>query len=75
MTKLKFRVLNFRYMIAIDMTIMHINFHMDVQVSFKVMVSNSLNIAPNELRLAVWVKGGEVNIPTKFQVILKKLNF
>ena len=30
-----------------------------------------LNIAPNELKLAVCVKGAQVNIPTKFQVILK----
>ena len=36
---------------------------------------NSFNIAPNELKLGVWVKGGEVNIPTKFEGNLKKLNF
>ena len=34
-----------------------------------------LNIAPNELKLAVWVKGGEVNIPSKFERNLKKLKF
>ena len=36
---------------------------------------NSFNIAPNELKLAVCVKGGEDNIPTKFKVILKNLKF
>ena len=39
------------------------------------MMSNSLNIAPNKLKPAVFVKVGGVNIHTKFQVILKKLSF
>ena len=36
---------------------------------------NSFNIAPIELKPVLWIKGGEVNIPTKFQVNLKNLNF
>ena len=37
-TKIKLRVLNFGYMIAINMTIMYINFQMNLQVLLKVMV-------------------------------------
>ena len=74
-TKFKLRALRFGYVIAINTTIMHINFQMILWVTLKVMVSNLLNIAPHELKLVVYVKGSEVNIPTKFQVILKKLNF
>ena len=56
------------------MAIMYINFQINLQVLLKLQ-SNLFNIAPNELKLAVHVKGGEDNIPTKFQIILKKLNF
>ena len=28
---------------------------------------NSFNIAPNELKLGVWIKDGKVYIPTKFK--------
>ena len=38
MTKIKLRVLNFEYVVVIDMTIMYINFQMNLQVSLKVMV-------------------------------------
>ena len=74
MTKIKLGVLNFGYVIGINMTIMYINFQTNLQVLLKLQ-SNSFNIAPNELKLAVLVKGGEDNIPIKFQVILKKLKF
>ena len=37
-TKFKLRVLSFGYVINIYMTIMHINFQMNLQVSLKVMV-------------------------------------
>ena len=37
-TKIKLRVLNFGYVIAINMTIMFINFQMNPHVSLKVMV-------------------------------------
>ena len=33
------------------------------------------NIAPIELKLLLWIKGGVVNIPTKFEENPKKLNF
>ena len=33
------------------------------------------NIALNDLKPGVWVKGSEVNIPTKFEGNLKELNF
>ena len=36
-TKIKLRVLNFGYIIAINMTIMYINFQMNLQVLLKVM--------------------------------------
>ena len=36
---------------------------------------NSFNIGPNEMKLAVCTLGGVINIPTKFEAILKKLNF
>ena len=38
MTKIKLRVLNFGYLIAIYMTIMYINFQTNLQVSLKVTV-------------------------------------
>ena len=38
MTKIKLTVLIFGYVIAINMTIMYINFQMNLQVSLKVMV-------------------------------------
>ena len=37
-TKIKPRVLNFGYVVAIDMTIMYINFQMNLQVLLKVTV-------------------------------------
>ena len=37
-TKIKLRVLNFRYVTAINMTIMYINFQMNLWVLLKVMV-------------------------------------
>ena len=33
------------------------------------------NIAPIELKLVLWIKSDEVNIPTKFEENLKKLKF
>ena len=36
---------------------------------------NSFNIAPNELKLGVWIKDGKVYIPTKFQENLRAFNF
>ena len=33
------------------------------------------NIAPIELKLFLWVKGGEVNIPSKFEENLRTLDF
>ena len=38
MTKIKLRVLNIGYVIAINMTIIHINFQMNLWVLLKVMV-------------------------------------
>ena len=38
MTKIKLRVLNFGYVMAVDMTMMHINFQMNLQVLLKVTV-------------------------------------
>ena len=38
MTKIKLRVLTFAYMPAIDMTIVHINFQTNLQISLKVIV-------------------------------------
>ena len=38
MTKIKLRVLNFRYMIAINTTILHISFQTNLWVSLKVTV-------------------------------------
>ena len=38
MTKIKLRVVNFWYVMAINMTIMYINFQMNLQVSLKVMI-------------------------------------
>ena len=34
-----------------------------------------LTIAPNELKLVLWIKGVKVNIFTKFERNLKKLKF
>ena len=36
---------------------------------------NSFIIGSNDLKLTECIRGGVVNIPTKFEVILKKLNF
>ena len=36
---------------------------------------NLFIIGPNDLKLAGCTLGSVVNIPTKFEVILKKLNF
>ena len=36
---------------------------------------NSFNIAPNELKLSIWIKDGKVYIPTKFQENLRTLKF
>ena len=36
---------------------------------------NSFNIAPVGLKLALWVKSGEVNNSTKFQENLRTLDF
>ena len=33
------------------------------------------NLAPIELKLILWIKGGEVNIPTKFEVNPITLDF
>ena len=74
MIKIKLRVLNFGYVIAINMTIMCVTFQKNLQVSLKVK-SNLLNIAPIELKFVVWVRSGQVNIPTKFQVNVRKLKF
>ena len=38
MTKIKLRALNFGYVITVHMTIMYIQFEMNLQVSLKVMV-------------------------------------
>ena len=45
MPKIELRALNFGYVIAINMTIMYINFQMNLWVSQKLQ-SNLLNIAP-----------------------------
>ena len=66
MGNIKLRVLNFGYVMAVDVTIMCMNFQMNLWVLFKLW-SNSLNIAPNELKLGVWDKGGKVINPTKFE--------
>ena len=36
---------------------------------------NLFNIAPIELKLVLWIKGSEVNIPIKFQENLRTLKF
>ena len=51
MGNIKLRALNLGYVIAVDMAIMYINFQRNLQVSLKLQ-PNSLNIAPNELKLA-----------------------
>ena len=38
MGNIKLRALNFRYVMGVNMTIMYINFQMNLQVSLKVMV-------------------------------------
>ena len=69
--KIKLRFMNFRYVMNVHMTIMYTNFQMKLQVSLKVTVQ----LIYNDLKLAGCTKGGVVNIPTKFEVILKKLVF
>ena len=64
----------FGYVIAANMTVMSINFLRNQWVLEKLQ-PNSFNIAPIELKLGLWVKGGLVNIPTKFQVNLRILDF
>ena len=41
MGNIKLRVLNFGYIMGVNMTIMYINFQMNLQVSLKVMVKLS----------------------------------
>ena len=74
MGNIKLRALNFEHVMGVNMTIIYINFQMNLQVSLKDM-SNLLNIAPNELKLVLWINGGEVTIPTKFEGNMEKLNF
>ena len=68
---IKLRVKNFGYVMAVDVTIMYINFKANLQV----FVKGYGTTCPNALRLAVCVKDGVVNIPTKFEVNWRNLNF
>ena len=61
---IKLRVLSFGYVMGVHVTIMYINFQVNLQVCWKLQY-NSFNTAPNELKHSVWVKDGEVKIPTK----------
>ena len=72
--KIKLRVLNFGYVITVNVTIMYTNFQMKLWVLLKVTVQ-LIYFGPNDLKLAGCTKGGVANIPTKFEVILKKLTF
>ena len=68
------RVLHFGYVVAVNVITMSINFQQNLQVSLKLQ-PNLLNIAPNELKLVLWIKGVEVNIPIKFERNPNKLKF
>ena len=58
------RDLIFGYVIAVIMTVTPI---IKCYTYYKMLLSNSFNIAPIELKLGLWAKRGKVNIPTKFQ--------
>ena len=53
---------------GVNVTSMYINFPMNLWVLLKDMVK----LASNELKLVLWIKSGEVIIPTKFEENMKK---
>ena len=71
----KHRDLIFGYVIAVHYDCHAYKFSKESMGFRKSYEPDSFNIAPIELKLGLWFKGGVVNIPTKFEEILRKLKF
>ena len=64
----------FGYVIVVIITVMSIRVLRN-QWFYNKLGPNLFNIAPIEQKLVLWAKGGEVNIPIKFEENLRTLEF